>query len=133
MVLNDIGEIVSHKWLWTGKIRTNIKLDEFVVMPNHMHGIIQIVEMHNDVGAHRNVPPQIEQFAKSTQNSIPTIIKLFKSTTTKQINQFCNTPGLKIWQRNYYEHIIRDDKDLNRIREYIINNPLRWTEDKYYI
>ena len=146
MKLNEYGEIVKHEWGKTGEIRKNIELDEFIVMPNHIHGIINIV------GAHCNVPDneyisgdgydrgtcnvplrnRIEKFGRSISNSIPTIIKLFKSTTTKQINQLRNTSGKSIWQRGFYEHIVRDEKDLNRIREYIMNNPAKWDEDKYY-
>ncbi len=92
--------------------------------------------MHNsdNVGAHCNVPlpdtPQTEEFGKSTVNSIPTIIKLFKSTVTKQINELRGTPGKPVWQRNYFERVIRDEDELNRIREYIIFNPAKWAEDK---
>jgi len=139
MVLNDTGEIIKTEWLKTGDIRANVFLDQFVIMPNHVHGILQIVEMdENNVGAHSDVPLQYnvsektEQFGKSTRNSIPTIIKLFKSTTTKQINQIRKISGISIWQRNYYERIIRDEPELNRIRKYIIENPFKWQEDKYY-
>ncbi len=77
--------------------------------------------------------PQTEEFGKSTVNSIPTIIKLFKSTVTKQINELRGTPGKPIWQRNYFERVIRDEDELNRIREYIIYNPAKWTADKTQI
>jgi hypothetical protein len=73
--------------------------------------------------------PQHEQFGKPTSNSIPTIVRLFKSATTKQINLFRNTPGIPVWQRGYYEHIIRDEKSLFRIRQYIRANPVRWKFD----
>ena len=103
-------------------------MDGFVVMPNHIHGIINIV------GAHCNVPlhNRFEKFGCSIPNSIPTIIKLFKSTTTKQINILRDTQGKPVWQRNYYEHVTRDEHNLTRIREYIINNPAKWEEDDYY-
>ena len=65
--------------------------------------------------------------------SIPTIIRSFKLAVTKHINVIRNNPGFPVWQRNYYEHIIRDENDLNRIREYIANNPAKWNEDKYYM
>jgi len=72
----------------------------------------------------------IEQFGKPTKNSIPTIVRLFKSTTTKQINQLrVSTPMQPLWQRNYYEHVIRNKVELNRIRQYIIDNPKKWKED----
>jgi REP element-mobilizing transposase RayT len=62
--------------------------------------------------------------------SIPTIIRAFKSACTKRINELYNTRGAKLWQRNYYEHVIRDEDDLNRIRQYIRDNPARWAEDE---
>ncbi|MCF7873319.1 MAG: transposase [Candidatus Omnitrophica bacterium] len=128
MILNERGRIVQQEWHKTGKIRKNIELDEFVIMPNHLHGIINIV------GAHCNVPlhDRIEQFGRSTSNSIPTIVKLFKSTTTKQINIIRNTAGIRLWQRNYYEHVIRNEFELNCIREYIATNPANWKQDQYY-
>ena len=72
----------------------------------------------------------MEQFGKSTSNSIPTIVRLFKSAVTKQINQLRGTPCAALWQRNYYEHIIRNEDDMNRIREYIVNNPAKWKFDR---
>ncbi|MDD5488793.1 MAG: transposase [Candidatus Omnitrophica bacterium] len=128
MVLNEFGTIVQNEWIKTSEMRENIDLDEFIVMPNHIHGIINIV------GAHCNVPlhDRVEKFGRSISNSIPTIIKLFKSTTTKQINQLRKTPRKPVWQRNFYEHVIRDGSGLNRIREYIINNPANWEKDEYY-
>ncbi|MCP9448402.1 MAG: transposase [Nitrospira sp.] len=71
-----------------------------------------------------------EQFGCPVTGSIPTIIRSFKSAVTKQINEQRRTPGVPIWQRNYYEHIIRNDESLNRIREYIANNPLQWALDR---
>jgi REP element-mobilizing transposase RayT len=69
----------------------------------------------------------------SKRKPLGRIIGSFKTISAKHINKIQNTPGYKLWQRNYYEHIIRDENDLNRIREYLINNPLKWPEDKYYI
>ncbi len=130
--ISEIGAIVQAEWIRTPEIRNNVLIDEFIIMPNHLHGILFLREW-DDVGAHCNVPlpdtPQTEQFGKSTVNSIPTIIKLFKSTVTKQINELRGTPGKPIWQRNYFERVIRDDEELNRIREYIIYNPLKWADD----
>ena len=129
LILNKYGEIAKDEWERTGRIRPNIVIDHFVIMPNHLHGIIII----DGVGAHCNVPLQVteqtEKFGCSTKNSIPTIVKLFKSTTTKQINELRNIPGAVVWQRNYYEHVIRDDAELNRIRQYIMENPLKWDTD----
>jgi len=74
--------------------------------------------------------PTKEQFGRPTTNTIPPIMRGFKSAVTKQINIMRGTPGRKVWQRNYYEHIIRNEKELNEIREYIRYNPLKWTDDE---
>ncbi|MCK8603108.1 transposase [Desulfoferrobacter suflitae] len=126
MVLNDAGEIVADEWIKTGDIRDKIILDEWVVMPNHFHGILVIDDRR---GTARRAPT-VEQFGKPVSGSIPTIIRAFKSAVTKRINEMRKTPGVKIWQRNYYEHVIRNDNELNRIREYITNNPAQWETDQ---
>jgi REP element-mobilizing transposase RayT len=135
MVLNEYGEIVQKEWRRTEKIRKNIELDKFIIMPNHIHGIINIVGTHCNVPLQNHDTPShnhVEKFGHSTPNSIPTIIKLFKSTTTRQINVIRNTPGVRVYQRNYYERIIRNKFGLNRIRRYILDNPANWENDKYY-
>jgi REP element-mobilizing transposase RayT len=126
VALNDSGMIVRAEWLKTAEMRRNIELCEFVIMPNHIHGIILIQD--NRRGTLQRAPIS-ERFGRPTSNSIPSIICGFKSSATKRINELRNAPGVPVWQRNYYEHIIRDEDDLNRIREYIECNPLRWSED----
>ncbi len=74
-----------------------------------------------------------EQFGKPTTNTIPSIVRGFKSTVTKQINIVRSTPGSPVWQRGYHEHIIRNEKAYTKISEYIIYNPEKWMEDKYYV
>ncbi len=73
-----------------------------------------------------------EQFGNPVKGSLPTIVRSFKSAVTKKINELRNTDGSRVWQRNYYEHIIRDEQSHNRIIEYIDQNPIKWEEDKYY-
>ncbi len=73
--------------------------------------------------------PTVCQFSQMPPNSIPTIIRSYKSAVTKQAHELDKMRGIPIWQRNYYEHVIRNDDDLNEIREYIINNPLKWALD----
>ncbi|MFQ5456688.1 MAG: transposase [Nitrospirota bacterium] len=73
--------------------------------------------------------PTVERFGKPLYGSLPTIIRSFKSAVTKQINKTQKTEGAKLWQRNFYEHIIRNENELNKIREYIINNPIKWEMD----
>ncbi len=133
MVLNELGQIVHEEWKRSSEIRREIELDEFVVMPNHMHGIVWIVEM-NDVRADGR-PPQPGRAPQPTQRapkSLGSFVAGFKSAVTKRINEQRGMPRVPVWQRNYYEHIIRNDADLQRIRQYIVNNPLKWELDQLH-
>jgi len=182
MRLNAFGEIVREEWFRTAVVRPYVMLDpdEFVVMPNHVHGIIWIVRSgdgdHGDdgggvfagahggdasVGAHllvvaqrRCAPTNTNTNTNTNANAItdavnitehrqcrgatPTnvipgslgaIVRAIKSATTKRINALRGTPAAPVWGRNYYEHIIRYETSLNRIRRYIAANPSRWAED----
>jgi putative transposase len=126
MRLNEIGKIVEEEWLRTAIIRPDIQLDLYVIMPNHIHGIIVLNECRGTLQR----APTVERFGKPTSNSIPTIVRLFKSATTKRINEIRGTPRMPFWQRNYYDHVIRNDKELNNIRDYILNNVLQWAVEK---
>ena len=123
MKLSDIGKIVCDEWIKTEQIRKNIKLDVWIVMPNHFHGIIiinnEIVMSH--VGACRGMP--LQRFAKPISNSLPMIVNHFKSA----VKRWCNKNHFEYfeWQHNYYEHVVRNEKELNHKRQYIINNPLQ--------
>jgi REP element-mobilizing transposase RayT len=142
---NDSGTIALNEWTRTPEMRPNISLDAFVIMPNHLHGIIIINGVIGDdsrngdsflrTGTMHRAPmenPVYEQFGKPTSNTIPTIIRGFKAAVTKQVNIIRKTPGVPVWQRNYYEHIIKDEKSYYAITEYIKKNPFRWEEDDYY-
>ncbi|MDK2873104.1 MAG: REP-associated tyrosine transposase [Desulfomicrobiaceae bacterium] len=147
MRLNEIGKIVWDEWLKTAELRPRVVLDAFVVMPNHLHGIIVLVDGRGTLQRaptsiqrtptstqHAPTSPQhtltVERFGKPTSDSIPTIVRLFKSATTTRINILRGTPGMPVWQRNYYEHIIRNEESLRRIRQYIADNPERWVQDR---
>lgn len=128
MVLNEYGEIVSEEWMHSADIREELMLDAMVIMPNHLHGI---VFLENPVGAHGRAPVQ-ESNNSSVQRkpkSIGSFIAGIKASVTQKINQCRNMPGMPVWQRNYYEHVIRNEKELFDIREYIQNNPLQWDLD----
>jgi putative transposase len=141
LMLNDAGKIVRNEWLKTAEIRLNVQLDTFVVMPNHLHGIIvikdhemngmddNVIGAYDDVGADDNVGAYGRTPLRRKPKSLGSIIAGFKSVTTKHINIYRQTPGIPVWQRNYYEHIIRNENELHRIREYIMNNPLKWELD----
>ncbi len=129
IILNDAGQIAQKCWSGIPDHYPNVILDEFVIMPNHIHGIIII-----NVGANNHSPLQNgsqQSLFRSPSRTIGSIIRGFKIGITKWFRQ--NTDLYDIWQRNYYEHIIRNEQELNKIREYIINNPLKWELDEYYL
>ena len=146
MVLNEDGKIVEEEWLQTKEIRKNVDLDYYIIMPNHLHGIIIIEQSFEDViikgRGELNSPEKIDsgriQYAPtndtfiSPSHTLGAIVRGFKSSVTKKIRELSGNSELRIWQRNYYEHIIRNDNDLHRIRTYIQNNPLKWELDEYY-
>lgn len=124
MVLNDFGKIADECWRVIPDHSPLVELGAYVVMPNHVHGIIVIT---NGRGTIYRAPTQ-EQFQKPVAGSIPTIIRTFKAAVTRRIGREHNATG--IWQRNYYEHIIRDDKDLQNKTDYIEANPMLWDGDE---
>ena len=131
MQLNQYGEIVENEWIKSAVIRPDIKLDKYIVMPNHFHGIVII----NPVGANSSSPlplMSIQTRPSMKPRSLSSIMAGFKSAVTKQINIIRNAPGTPVWQRNYYEHIIRNENALNNIRQYIVNNPLSWHIDQLH-
>ena len=131
MRLNDFGRIVVAEWIRSGELRSEIEIGEYVVMPNHFHGIVLSCDDDDGRGTARRAPT-VEQFGKPVAGSLPTIVRAFKSAVTKCINEIRNTPGIPVWQRNYYEHIIRNDADYTRIAEYVADNPRRWAEDRLH-
>jgi len=119
--LNDLGKIVDKCWDDLPNHYPHIELDTFVIMPNHIHGIIML---HDDVGAGLKPAPTRKR------HGLPEIVRAFKTFSSRHINQIRDTTGTPVWQRNYYEHVIRDETSLNDIRQYIIDNPLRWENDE---
>ena len=141
MKLNEAGKMVNKIWREISNYYPGSDIDEHMVMPNHLHGIIML--NNHIVGAPPCGRPSINFGNGQAQGPAPTVNRLslgdvvgrFKSfTTNKYIHGVKNNHWIpfekKLWQRNYYEHIIRNETELNRIREYIINNPLKWELDK---
>lgn len=124
MVLNEYGKIVQKRWLWIQEQYEYVELDEFIIMPNHFHGILIIEYEIHKVGTGRDLSLQGKQKIKP----LPQLIGAFKTTSSKMIHQ-SGKPDFA-WQRSFYDHIIRNEKSLNHIREYIRNNPLKWETDK---
>lgn len=149
MVLNDIGEIVETEWLKTFEMRPdmNLELGEFVVMPNHFHAIIGIGE--NEYNTKRN--PGWDPERRDAMHCVSTINDTINETKNKFGPQSKNLAsiirGFKIgvtknarlinpdfaWQSRYHDHIIRNDQSFQKITEYIMNNPLNWSEDQFHI
>lgn len=136
MLLNRYGEIAYEEIEATNQIRgdQDIKITNWVIMPNHIHFIIEI--SHDPLF---DTYPQNEKFAKPTKQSIPTIVRAYKSSVTKRIRaEYSNEPGhvtpcpYKIWQNGYYDNIIKNDKMYEKVWQYIMSNPTRWEDDCYY-
>jgi len=121
MVLNEFGRIVSEKWQWLETQYPYIELGAWIVMPNHFHGILVIHDIGR--GGSRSAPTPIKR------KPLGGLIGVFKTVSTKQINLLRDIVGQVIWQRNYYEHIIRSEPEMDRISRYIESNPLRWADD----
>lgn len=140
-VLSPVGKIVREEWLRSPSLQIEIRLDEFVVMPNHLHGIVFIeakddrltderLSIQKKAESHCRARLQNEAVKHRGPRSLASFISSFKAYTARQANILLNTPGSRLWQPDYYEHVIRDDDDLRNIRQYIVNNPLQWELDK---
>jgi putative transposase len=129
--LSEFGRVAWECWDTMPEHFRHVRLDVFVVMPNHVHGILFITS----VGATHASPKMSNALtnpAGPKQRSLGVIVGSFKSAATKRVNALRGTPGMRVWQRNYYEHVIRDEEDLRELREYIVNNPLRWELDQLH-
>jgi REP element-mobilizing transposase RayT len=169
--LNDYGRVVAETWEWLAEQYRYVELDEWVVMPNHMHGILVIVgdassPNGNAAGPRRGgsrpaptdagpqptpmdgepqpaptdagpqpTPPDAESQPAPAEGQpkrkpLGQLIGAFKTVSAKRINALRGTPAAPVWQRNYYEHVVRNERELRAIRRYIANNPLKWTLDR---
>ncbi|MFZ4793835.1 MAG: transposase [Blastocatellia bacterium] len=125
MRLNETGRLVANHWEWLAEKYCRVLLDEYVVMPNHLHGIIVITDRTIDVMQRASEKPAFLEKRKP----IGRLIGAFKTLSTSQINQSLATSGNQLWQRDFWEHIIRNEHELNLIRAYIRNNPAQWFND----
>ena len=157
MILNDLGEIVRNELIKTEKMRKNVRIDVFQIMPNHVHVILVIKNIsdnennnvgekcgdnvgaycqdnvgaycQDNVGAYCNTPLQNKNKFVSPKNNLGSIIRGIKSTTTKQIG-LIELDGLPVWQRSFHDRIIRNENEYLKIKEYIKNNPKMWGRDR---
>ena len=149
MILNDPGIMIERQWQELIYRFDNIKADEFIVMPNHFHGIVKFVgvplvgtqntKQPPTIGSPQTIgqPPQTGQ-PQGIAPTVGDVVGAFKSLTTNEYIRGVKNNGWSrfnknLWQRNYYEHIIRNEKSCYQILEYIQTNPLKWQDDKYYV
>jgi REP element-mobilizing transposase RayT len=145
MILNDSGRIANSCWLQIPEHFPDAFLHEYVVMPNHIHGIIELrkspvgvqniepLQSMNDltiIEGVENFQPRRNEYQKIIPHSIGSIVRGFKIGVTKWFRN--DTDIENIWQRNYYEHIIRNEKSYERIADYIIENPNNWKNDDFF-
>jgi putative transposase len=153
MILSAMGEIVRDSWENIPKHFKNAALDRYVIMPNHMHGIVMLKEslvgtrhavspqenenLHQGAPLQKYVSPQgisnfrqTEKCGKPIHGSLSTIMRSFKSAASKRIHS-AGQLGFD-WQSRFYEHVIRDGNDLDRIRRYILDNPTNWLNDENF-
>ena len=156
--LSECGQIVMDCWQNLPRTFAFITLDAFVVMPNHVHGIVVIRETSHStcrgeafwgnapdfpglsaaIDGSRLLPQNASPLPPYTQprgtqpGSLAAIVQSFKSISTRRINRLRGTPGMPIWQRNYYEHVVRGDEDLNALRLYINQNAFKWELDQLH-
>jgi REP element-mobilizing transposase RayT len=110
---SEFGTVVWAYWNDLPNHHPHIKLDAFVIMPNHVHGILRFVDLETSARRH----------------ALPEIVRGLKTYSARDINRLLNQQGIPIWQRSFYDHVIRNEQDLMRIREYIETNPLKWELD----
>ena len=146
MRLNKLGEIVRSHWMKLPQHHAHLQLDAFIVMPNHVHGILVLTD--DPVGAGSADRVSVEPMRVTSKPALPgsadrvstptnrhgisEMIRQFKTFSARRINRIRNVKGLPVWQRNYYEYIIRNDVALQHIQQYIHNNPLSWQQDQLH-
>lgn len=142
LILNENGRIVENEIKKSIEIRQNMIFHNYVIMPNHVHFLIEILNVDTqDVDTHSSAynnnndtdndttHTHSSAYLRRMPKSISSFVAIFKSVTTKQINDLRNTPHEKIWQNNYHDHIVRNENSFNHIATYIENNPFNWEND----
>ena len=130
---NDLAAVVHTCWNDLTDHYPNVALDQFVVMPNHVHAIVVILDepaMVRECTVGDGLRPSPTRPSPTRKHPLSEIVRAFKSFSARRINEITNTPGTPVWQRGFYDHIIRDDRSMTRIREYIAHNPQHWASDK---
>ena len=133
--LNKYGCIAFNQWIRLTKRFRDSDFPAFVIMPNHVHGIILIgIGTGTKLGPHSPKTPSLRSFPKFNvlPGSLGAVVRAYKAAVTYRINVMRDTARPPIWQRNYYEHIIRNEEDYETIWNYIETNPQKWIDDRFY-
>jgi putative transposase len=152
MQMNEYGREVADCWSWLAQRYSYVHLDEWVVIPNHMHGIIVIADDRRNGSGRDGVGLDVaysegvcrggsrtaltrtaltgSRIASAKRKTLGRLIGAFKTLSTRRINGVPSTPGAKVWQRDHYEHVVRNSPQLRRVRHYIASNPSRWELDR---
>lgn len=131
VMVNEIGRIVQEQWDWLGQQYPYIRLDAFVIMPNHVHGIVRIDDMGAGVGTGRDLSLRSLRSPMHIK-SLSGLIGAFKTTSSKRIHRETHF-GAFAWQRSFHDRIIRDEREYHLIAQYIADNPARWVEDRFFM
>jgi putative transposase len=129
--LNRFGEIAQKELQQLPNRLKTVQLNDYIIMPNHVHGIL-VIAAKNPPGERDRLSIQIapeRRFGAMVPNSVPSVIRSYKSVVTQKVNTLRATPGKDVWQDNYYEHIIRNENEWQKIRDYILWNPIQWQVD----
>ncbi len=126
--LNHVGIIVTTVWQDIPVHFPTITLDEFVVMPNHVHGILMLSEP--TISPLTEAAPSIDEPSRTTSTSLSRIVGAFKSNAAREVHIATHSSSHPLWQRGYYDHVIRSEESLRATREYIVNNPMQWAQDE---
>ena len=127
MAANRFGEFVEECWASLPEHYDSVALDAFILMPNHVHGVVIIQDEPTVVWA--GFKPALAAKVDSRRHGLPGIVRAFKTFSARKINEMRASPGTPVWQRGFYDHVIRDEDELNRVRTYILDNPRKWSED----
>jgi REP element-mobilizing transposase RayT len=125
MRLSAFGRLVQSVWYDLPKHYPRVGCDAFVIMPNHIHGVLILTDVVS-IGAGNG---RAGFNPAATGHGLPEIVRAFKTFSARRINGMRGTRGVSVWQRNYFEHVVRNEAELLRIREYVVNNPLQWELD----
>jgi REP element-mobilizing transposase RayT len=138
MVLNDYGKVVKEVWKNLPNHYPNMACGEFVVMPNHIHGVMFLKPIDHTKGGFETHPnqkqtrPNQKRTHPNKIHGIPEIVRALKTFSARKINEIRNSPGGKVWQRNYWDRVVRNERALQAINRYIQNNPLKWQLDRLW-